>query len=77
MNKRTPLFLLSTFCFLLFPGCTSTNITKLVGALAKDPAIVSVYVPTMYGAVKFVRVGSTTNSVDVSPDGNVKVNPNK
>lgn len=56
-------------------GCSSTNITKLVGALAKDPAIVSVYVPTMYGAVKFVRVGSTTNSVDVSPDGNVKVNP--
>lgn len=55
-------------------GCSSTNITKLVGALAKDPAIVSVNVPTMYGTVKFVRVGSQTNSVAITSDGEVRVN---
>jgi len=54
-------------------GCSSTNITKLVGALAKDPAIVSVNVPTMYGTVKFTRVGSGTNYVEVTSDGTVKV----
>lgn len=55
-------------------GCSSTNITKLVGALAKDPAIVSINVPTMYGTVKFTRVGSQTNSVTISSDGEVRVN---
>jgi hypothetical protein len=59
---------------LLFCGCSSTNITKLTAALAKDPAIVSSRVTTLYGTVSFVRVGGGwTNSVSVSPDGTVTV----
>ena len=58
-------------------GCSSTNIAKLTKELAKDPAIVSVQVRSVYGTVNFVRVGTTTNGVVVSPDGTVKVNPAK
>jgi hypothetical protein len=54
-------------------GCSSTNITKLTQALAKDPAIVVVKIGSVYGTLSFVRVGSQTNGVTVSPDGSVSI----
>ena len=57
----------------ILAGCSTTNITKLTQALAKDPAIVVVNVGTVYGTVKFVRVGSVTNGMTISPDGTVSV----
>lgn len=54
-------------------GCSTTNITKLTAALAKDPAIVVVSVNSIYGTVKFTRVGSITNGMTVSPDGTVSM----
>lgn len=58
----------------MITGCSSTNITKLINAAGKDSAVVSGTVTSVYGTVKFVRVGPTTNSVTVSPDGTVTVN---
>ena len=54
-------------------GCSTTNITKLTEALAKDPAIVVLKVGTVYGTVNFTRVGSLTNGLTISPDGTVSV----
>jgi hypothetical protein len=54
-------------------GCSTTNITKLTEALAKDPAIVVLKVGTVYGTVNFTRVGSLTNGMTISPDGTVSV----
>jgi hypothetical protein len=58
---------------LLLSGCSTTNITKLTEALAKDPAIVVVKVSSVYGTVNFTRVGSLTNGMTISPDGTVSV----
>ena len=58
---------------LLLPGCSTTNITKLTEALAKDPAIVVIKVGTVYGTVNFTRVGTLTNGMTISPDGTVSV----
>jgi len=65
----------SLACLLLIAcaGCSTTNITKLTQALAKDPAIVVVNVGTVYGTVKFTRVGCITNGMSVSPDGTVTI----
>lgn len=68
MKKLLLLAILSPFC-----GCSTTNITKLTQALAKDPAIVVVKVGTVYGTVNFTRVGSLTNGMTISPDGTVSV----
>ena len=60
-------------CMLI--GCTSYgNITK---NLAKDGAIVVANVGTPWGVQKVVRIGGTTNSVVVSPDGTVSINAGK
>jgi hypothetical protein len=59
---------------LILAGCSSTNITKLVGALAKDPATSWVSVTTIYGTVKYVRIGVMTNeSAQVSGDGTITI----
>ena len=57
----------------LCQGCSTTNITKLTEALAKDQAIVVVNVGSVYGTVKFTRVGCVTNGMTVSPDGTVTI----
>lgn len=57
----------------LLSGCSTTNITKLTQALAKDPAIVVVKVGTVYGTVNFTRVGTLTNGMTISPDGTISV----
>jgi hypothetical protein len=63
--------------FLLLPllcGCSSTNITKLVGALKNDPATVCVNVSSVYGTVRFTRTNPRTNeTVTVSPDGTIVI----
>jgi hypothetical protein len=58
---------------LLLTGCSTTNITKLTEALAKDPAIVVIKVGTVYGTVNLTRVGTLTNGMTISPDGTVSV----
>ena len=57
--------LLLGICFLT--GCSTTNITKLVGALAKDPATVAISVQSVYGTVYFLRTGSTNQVVTMGP----------
>ena len=52
------------------PGVISKNIFS---GLAADGAIVRV--PTPYGPA--IRIGSTTNSVRVTPDGEVIINERK
>lgn len=55
-------------------GCASG--AKLVKELKGDPAIVSGQVTSLYGNVKFVRIGvQTNNAVQVSPDGTVTITP--
>lgn len=68
MKQILVLSFLLTLC-----GCSTTNITKLTQALAKDPAIVVVKVGTVYGTMNFTRVGSLTNGMTISPDGTVSV----
>jgi hypothetical protein len=52
---------------LLCAGCSTTNVTKLVQALAKDPATVAVQVTSVYGTVTFVRVNDTNRQVSIGP----------
>lgn len=59
---------------LALTGCSSTNITSLVDALAKDPATVRLHVTSVYGTVDFVRVGST-NGLTIATDGTITVKP--
>lgn len=54
-------------------GCMS--FTGLVKQLAKDPAVVSLKVRTLYGSGELVRAGSNTNSVQITEEGEVVVNP--
>lgn len=74
IGKRMALFSAAAAVAIAACGCSTTNITKLTKELAKDPAIVSVRVGSVYGTLNFVRVGVTTNGVTVSPDGTVSVN---
>lgn len=64
MKRLIPLLIFLT-------GCSTTNITKLVKELAKDPAIVTVRVSSVYGTVNFTRIGGHTNIVTVTPDGTI------
>ena len=73
VKKVSAIAILLTFIFAIGSGCSSTNITKLTQALSRDPAIVSAKVATVYGTASLVRVGSTTNTVTVGPDGTVTV----
>lgn len=56
-------------------GCT--NLDKSIEALGKDGAIVTGRIGTVYGTLDFRRVGATTNSVEVTPEGKITVNPVK
>jgi len=73
MRKLTSIALL--LVGVLLSGCAATNITKFTQALAKDPAIVNMSVTSIYGNVKFTRIGSiaTNESVTISPDGTTTV----
>lgn len=67
MKRLIPLLAL-----IALTGCSSTNITKLVSALAKDPATSVVKITTIYGSVSYTRVGLMTNeTASVNSDGSV------
>ena len=55
------------FLAMVCTGCSSTNITKLVQALAKDPATVAVSVQSVYGTVYFMRTGNTNQQILMGP----------
>lgn len=57
----------------LLSGCVS--MTRLAKQLKDDPAIISVRMGTPWGTQLLTRIGGTTNSVDVLPDGTVRINP--
>lgn len=57
----------------LLSGCVSMS--KLAKELKNDPAIVTVRMGTPWGNQLLNRIGGTTNSVDVLPDGTVRINP--
>jgi hypothetical protein len=63
------LFISIAACVLL-TGCAG----GLAKHLAKDGAIVIVNMGSPWGNQKVVRIGTTTNSVTVSPDGTVGIN---
>lgn len=54
-------------CLLFLTGCTTTNITKLVRELAKDPAAVAIQITSVYGTVTFVRVADTNRQISIGP----------
>lgn len=56
----------------LFTGCTSMK--GVAKAFKNDPAIVVVRMGTPWGNQSMTRIGGTTNSVTVSPEGNVTIN---
>ncbi len=47
---------------------------KLVKELGKDHSIFTGTVTTIYGMGRFTRIGETTNTVTVSPDGTITIN---
>lgn len=59
---------------LVLCGCSTTNLEKVLIAAGKDQAIVVGKIASVYGTASIVRIGGTTNTVTVSPDGTVTVN---
>jgi len=71
--KRT-MILLGAVAALSLTGCATQNLAASLKALGEDPAIVVGKVTSVYGTFGIIRIGGTTNSVTVSPDGTVTVN---
>lgn len=57
----------------LFSGCAGYG--SISRALAKNGAIARMEMSSPWGPQKFLRVGTTTNTVMIEPDGTVWVNP--
>jgi hypothetical protein len=72
MKKSLAIAILGSAAFWLLAGCASGP--AIVKALAKDQAIVTGNIMTPYGSSRFTRIGATTNTVVISPDGTVTVN---
>ena len=62
---------------LALTGCSTTNISDLTKALANDPATVQVNVSSVYGTLRFTRVGNQpgTGKTTVAPDGTITMEP--
>lgn len=62
---------------LLLCGCATSNMNKLVKALANDHSTVHVRVNTIYGTLDFTRTNPSTNSLphSIDPDGRVQIGP--
>lgn len=60
-------WLLLLGCLFFFVGCSSTNVSKIVGALAKDPNTVAVSVQSVYGTVYILRTGTTNQQIILGP----------
>ncbi len=52
---------------LLCAGCSTTNITKLVKELSKDPATVAVSIQSVYGTVYLLRTVDTNRIILIGP----------
>ena len=50
-------------------GCSATNISKLVEAMAKDPATVCITVTSIYGTVKSYRTAAPNATVKCDQEG--------
>ncbi len=72
-----PLFALVGMIAITSLGSGCGGLAKTARALSKDEAIVIVEVNTPYGKQKLTRIGGTSNSVEVSTDGTVVINPKK
>lgn len=69
------LFILTATAFVALVGAGCSSLSSVAKQLKDDPAIVVVNVGSPWGQQKLVRIGGTTNSVAVSPDGTVTINP--
>jgi hypothetical protein len=58
----------------LATGCASNALAKSINALKNDPAAINAQIVTPWGTAHIARVGGTTNSVAVTPDGGILVN---
>lgn len=68
------LVLIAALALIPLTGCATRNLAASLKELGDDPAIVVGSINTVYGTAKLVRIGVTTNSVTVNPDGTVTVN---
>lgn len=60
----------------ILPLCGCMSASKLVRELKNDPAIVNASINSVYGTVKFARVGvQTNNAVTLTPDGTITITP--
>ena len=67
---------LSVIPLLLTSACTGMNsVGALATQLKDDPAIVQFDLVSVYGTIKFKRIGSNTNSVTLDSDGTMRINP--
>lgn len=71
--KKITCIAVTTALLTLLPGCVSMS--KLAKQLKDDPAIVTVRMGTPWGNQQLNRIGGTTNTVLVAPDGAVTINP--
>ena len=69
MKRSIPLLFL-----VCLTGCSSTNIAKVVEAMGKDHANVTVKITSVYGTCSIVRVNGT-NAITAQPDGTITVKP--
>lgn len=69
--KKQSIILISLIPLLLC-GCLGTG--AITRNLAKDGAIVIADINSPYGKQKFVRIGTTTNRVEVTEQGHVIIN---
>lgn len=62
-------------CLTFSMGCI--NLSKLTRELAKDPAALKVQLTTIHGSLNVSRAGSNTNSIQITSQGEIVVNPEK
>lgn len=74
LKRVLPLCLLGLLWIALCAGCAPMAPHKLMKEVAKDRSVLTGTVTTIYGNGRFTRIGETTNSVTVSPDGTVTIN---
>lgn len=66
--------LLALTVLITLTGCSS-SLSKLAKELKNDPATITIRMGTPWGNQSLTRVGGQTNSVEVAPDGTVRINP--
>lgn len=66
-------YVLVLVCLVLLAGCTSTNISELVQALASDPATVCITATGYGGSVTVSRTNIFNGDVTCPPGGGLSV----